>query len=136
MANINLTAKKDVKVQIASPYISAKLSTDKNISAVTIKPDAVSGSINVEMNVSSNIKSNLSINGAVKTCGEINGSVLLPDESYTTPIYSGPYSVKPSSSDDQTLSTRDLLLTNNVVFLKIPTYETSNNFGTTLIIGE
>lgn len=50
------------------------------------------------------------------------------------PIYSGPYYIVPSN-EVQPLATKNRLLRDNVTVDKIPYYEVSNAYGTTLIIG-
>lgn len=57
---------------------------------------------------------------------EINGDV---------PEYDGPYTVIPDINK-QILTTKGKQMTSNVTVTSIPTYETSNNAGTTFYIGK
>ena len=53
------------------------------------------------------------------------------------PTYAGPYTVTPRPFDPVELETRDKLMADNVVVLKVPYYETSNLFdGKTAYIAE
>ena len=50
--------------------------------------------------------------------------------------YDGVYEVTPTDGASIELLTADRVLENNVVVHEIPYYETHNEFGTTVIIGE
>lgn len=50
--------------------------------------------------------------------------------------YDGEYTIVPSAYSDQVLNTRNKFLKQNIVVTEIPTYETSNDSGTTFIIGD
>lgn len=50
--------------------------------------------------------------------------------------YRGKYEVQSNVNDVQVLPTKNKLMTKNVTILKIPYWETSNDFGTTCIIGK
>lgn len=53
------------------------------------------------------------------------------------PTYAGPYTVTPRPHDSVELETRDKLMADNVVVLKVPYYETSNIYdGKTVYIAE
>lgn len=49
-------------------------------------------------------------------------------------FYTGKYKVTPSNQN-QILKTQDKVMRDNVTVSKIPTYEVSNEFGTTFVIG-
>ena len=51
------------------------------------------------------------------------------------PEYAGPYDITPLLSA-QTLPTAKRLLQQDVIIEKIPQYEVSNDYGTTLILGD
>ncbi len=51
------------------------------------------------------------------------------------PEYAGPYDITPLFSA-QTLPTAKRLLQQDVIIEKIPQYEVSNDYGTTLILGD
>ena len=51
-------------------------------------------------------------------------------------IYTGEYEVTPSVKEAITLKTNTKTLTNDVTVNKIPYYETSNQYGKSIIIGE
>lgn len=50
-------------------------------------------------------------------------------------IYTGSYDIKPKVTS-QTLETKSKLLTKDINILSIPYFETSNEYGKTVIIGE
>lgn len=50
--------------------------------------------------------------------------------------YTGEYTVVPSAHESQRLDTHDKYMKQDVVVTEIPTYETSNDSGTTFIIGD
>lgn len=50
------------------------------------------------------------------------------------PDYKGEYEITPTI-EDQTLPTKNRSLREDIVVKKIPTYEVSNEYGTTFIIG-
>lgn len=51
------------------------------------------------------------------------------------PFYKGDYNVVPKTSE-QTLPTKNTVMKHDLSVSKIPTYEVSNESGTTFIIGE
>lgn len=53
----------------------------------------------------------------------------------TLPEYTGAYKVTPQAFTDQTLNTKSKSMTDDVTVEKIPVYETSNEYGTTINIG-
>lgn len=53
----------------------------------------------------------------------------------SAPEYAGPYDITPLFSA-QTLPTAKRLLQQNITIKKIPQYEVSNDYGTTLILGD
>lgn len=53
----------------------------------------------------------------------------------SAPEYAGPYDITPLFSA-QTLPTAKRLLQQDVIIEKIPQYEVSNDYGTTLILGD
>ena len=53
----------------------------------------------------------------------------------SVPEYAGPYDITPLFSA-QTLPTAKRLLQQDVIIEKIPQYEVSNDYGTTLILGD
>lgn len=55
-----------------------------------------------------------------------------PDEFYE--FYNGPYDVKPKI-EEQTLFTKEKSMKDNITVLSIPSYEVSNQDGTTFVIG-
>lgn len=56
------------------------------------------------------------------------------ENSGNIPIYEGEYQVIPKANE-QTLETKGRKMRENVTVNKIPMYEFSNNFGTTVVIG-
>lgn len=73
-----------------------------------------------------------------------NDVVEVIDQSYTMevetnaviidgPAYNGPYEVTPTTNE-QTLATRQKLMTNDVTVHQVPMYEVSNQYGTTCYI--
>lgn len=74
---------------------------------------------------------------------ELNHNVSLSTDSvinvtvYDADKYEGEYIVTPLAFTDQELETKDKVLTDNVVVLKVPKYETSNvSGGKTVYIAE
>lgn len=63
--------------------------------------------------------------------GEVG--IVYRDSGETHGFYPGPYIVVPNVYD-QTLSTRDLIMTDDVHVLEVPYAETSNQYGTTVTI--
>lgn len=53
----------------------------------------------------------------------------------THETYAGPYEVTPSTIGAQTLETADKILSDDVTVNKIPYWETSNQYGITVYIG-
>ena len=53
----------------------------------------------------------------------------------SAPEYAGPYDITPLFSA-QTLPTAKRLMQQDVIIEKIPQYEVSNDYGTTLILGD
>nr|DAZ74436.1 MAG TPA: hypothetical protein [Caudoviricetes sp.] len=53
----------------------------------------------------------------------------------SAPEYAGPYDITPLLSA-QTLPTAKRLMQQDVIIEKIPQYEVSNDYGTTLILGD
>lgn len=51
------------------------------------------------------------------------------------PIYDGDYIVTPRAHEEVILETSDKLLTDDVTILKIPYFETHNDYGETIYIG-
>lgn len=51
------------------------------------------------------------------------------------PAYTGEYVVTPLANEDQILPTKDKSLLEDLVVNKIPVYEVSNTYGTTITIG-
>lgn len=52
------------------------------------------------------------------------------------PIYDGDVIVKPQTDADVILPTKKTILKTDITVEKIPTFETSNVYGTTFIIGD
>ena len=84
--------------------------------------------------------------GSVSMQGTLNGSVassitlggtLNYNKGAMPPTYMGPYEVTPKAHSEQTLATKNKLMTDDVTVFKVPYYETSNVFdGLTVFIAE
>ncbi len=72
------------------------------------------------------------LSGSITAVGVLKGSLSIPN-SYDD--YIGQYEVTPKTKP-QTLKTKDLHMTDDVRIKEIPTYEVSNQTGTTFYIGE
>jgi len=55
---------------------------------------------------------------------------------YGSNPYVGEYTIVPSAHESQRLNTHDKYMKQDVIVTIIPTYETSNDCGTTFIIGD
>lgn len=75
------------------------------------------------------------ITGFLSAQASIQGSLTVP-RYVGAETYDGPYEVTPKSFVAEVLSTRNKLMNDDVTVLKIPTYETSNEYGKTFIIGD
>lgn len=83
------------------------------------------------------------LTGTLTTSGQLSCSLSsspLSGEltvSGSVPSYTGEYEVTPSASEAQTLATQGLMMSENVVVLKIPYWETSNEKdGLTVFIAD
>ena len=68
---------------------------------------------------------------------EIGGSVIRPEiyeQDYD--VYTGETTVTPSTHENQVLSTANKLVQENITVEQIPTFETSNAYGISFIIGD
>lgn len=72
---------------------------------------------------------------ALKEPPKLTGRIELKNVILTGEEYTGAYSVTPSFST-QTLPTNNKQLREDIVVTEIPTYEVSNETGTTFIIGQ
>ena len=72
------------------------------------------------------------LSGTLTSGNKLSGSLVITSKPIDE-IYQGEATVIPSV-DEQTLSTKNKTLYQDVVVAKIPTYETSNEFGTSFII--
>ena len=70
------------------------------------------------------------IAGAVPVRVDVAGTAVV-----SAPEYAGPYDITPLFSA-QTLPTAKRLMQQDVIIEKIPQYEVSNDYGTTLILGD
>lgn len=82
------------------------------------------------------------LSGTLSLCGRLSGTLSLKSKLSGTlaisgrpvdEIYQGESTVVPST-DIQTLSTKNKTLYRDIVVSEIPTYETSNEYGTSFII--
>ena len=64
----------------------------------------------------------------------ITGAISLPKAVSGSP-FAGPYEVTPSTADDIILETKKKTMLDDVTVFKIPYYETSNESGLTVYIG-
>lgn len=55
---------------------------------------------------------------------------------YDVPKYDGEYTVSPQAYDPVILETKDKLCEDDITVLKVPTRETTNEYGTTFYIAE
>lgn len=74
------------------------------------------------------------ITGFLSAQASIQGSLTVP-RYVGAESYDGPYEVTPRAFDAEVLQTQNKLMRDDVTVLEIPTYETSNEYGTTFIIG-
>lgn len=138
MSNItasNLNKNIDVSITVSS--ISAAVTQNANIPTV-ISSHTVPLTIDANQNINIGGLQAHEINASIANAqNEIHGTIRIPkSDDSEMQYYTGEYEVIPDANDDQTLETRDKYLTGDVVVFKIPTYETSNNYGTTFIIGD
>ena len=71
--------------------------------------------------------------GYLQDVGSLTGCLSLP-EAIPSPEYEGPYHVIPKAWQEQTLATRQKLMTDDVTVEEVPYAEVSNTDGTTCII--
>lgn len=74
------------------------------------------------------------ITGRLPNPGVLSGVLLTNHQS--AKLYDGEYIVIPSAHENQVLNTSNTFLKQDVVVTIIPTYATSNDSGTTFIIGD
>lgn len=67
---------------------------------------------------------------------KIIGTTTIPKQMSDHERYDGGFEIVPNTHSDIVLATKQKLVTDDITVFKIPTYETSNTFGTTFIIGE
>lgn len=65
----------------------------------------------------------------------LRGTLTVPEHLSDYPEYKGEVEITPDAHEDIVLDTADTTLKSDITVFKIPTYETSNEFGTTFIIG-
>ena len=96
--------------------------------------------IHADINPISDIKTTIHSSASNKLKGtfyekkSIIGSFSLPQSSRDIDIYAGPYEVIPKIRN-QTLDTKNKMLSKNIFIKQIPYYETSNESGYTVYIG-
>ena len=74
------------------------------------------------------------INGQIGRQNRIGGGINRAQREYAT-VYEGPYAVVPKAFYGQTLETANKYLIDDVTVSQIPYFETSNDYGTTVYIG-
>lgn len=77
------------------------------------------------------------LDGDMQLSGSMDGEAgtVIEVSRETHDTYDGPYEVTPSTLQEQTLETRDKILEEDVLVKKIPYWETSNEHGLTVYIG-
>lgn len=86
--------------------------------------------------IHSNIRTKTSIHSKLESKGSINSKVGLPTiVEQQVDIYEGPTTVVPSSYFDQELYTKNKLVKSDITVKQIPFYETTNETGKTIYIG-
>lgn len=89
--------------------------------------------IEAEVSVTDNIiPLNLDVSGTI----EIHPEVVTRIDHGDYDEYQGAYEVTPLARTEQTLETANKLMTDDVTVHKVPYYETSNPYGTTVYIAE
>lgn len=69
--------------------------------------------------------------------GSITASLSLPTSlTVEGEKYDGETEIIPKCYEEQVLETKNKVVLSNIIVREIPTYETSNNFGYTFIIGD
>lgn len=95
---------------------------------------------NVNITISGQIVGTISnyksITGTIVDSGSITATLCMPEMVNTARPYEGETIVIPSTHRDKILPTKDRYVYEDITVLKIPTYETSNNYGYTFIIGD
>lgn len=86
--------------------------------------------------IHSNIKTKASIHSKLEPKGSINSKISLPAiVEQQVDIYEGSTTVTPSSYFDQELLTKNKLVKENITVKPTPYYETTNETGKTIYIG-
>lgn len=82
------------------------------------------------------IRPSIVLNGSLTAECAISGTVCAAKTADSAPVYDGDYVITPQLEQEATLSTKGKKLTEDVVVLKIPRYEVTNDAGgITLILG-
>lgn len=77
-----------------------------------------------------------SLRGTLSHVSEgLSGTLTIPARLDSYPEYDGAVEITPDAHEDIVLNTADTTLKSDITVFKIPTYETSNEFGMTFIIG-
>lgn len=89
------------------------------------------------------MENNDTIKGVIYTSGELKGRInnnnsmtaIIDIESISRPNYDGDYTIIPSINE-QTLETKNKVMTDNLNIKQIPYFQTSNQYGDTIYIGK
>lgn len=77
------------------------------------------------------------VTGCISNARIINGDVGIPDSyTFSYDVYDGETTIVPSTHADQVLETANKLVSENITIKEVPTFETSNTYGTSFIIGD
>lgn len=139
-----LNTSKLIKVGVLKACIDKSGETNllgiKEIKTIKASISDVPKNIYVDIKPISDIKTTIHSSVSNKLKGtfyekkSIIGSFSLPQSSRDIDIYAGPYEVIPKIRN-QTLDTKNRMLSKNIFIKQIPYYETSNESGYTVYIG-
>lgn len=95
----------------------------------------VSGSVNSEKSITGQVNGDSHLQGEVSGESEISGTIGVYSGE-APPDFDGDYAYTSDVDADYTVDVRHKRMTGNLTIRKIPYYETSNIYGTTVIIGD
>lgn len=143
-SSTTLNTSKLIKVGVLKACIDKSGETNllgiKEVKTIKASVSDVPKNIHADIKPISDIKTTIHSSASNKLKGtfygkkSIIGSFSLPQSSRDVDIYAGPYEVIPKIRN-QTLDTKNRMLSKNIFIKQIPYYETSNESGYTVYIG-
>lgn len=116
--------------------VVAKLSDSNSLQATLSDSNSISGKISNSNSMVAFLCDQASLNGILTDGTSISAQLTIPNTVTEADEYDGEYQVTPRVADITVLQTRNKILRNNVTIFKVPRWDTSNESGTTVYIGE